>query len=139
MSAPAAAPAMRPDPLLVASAVAYGVAGLALIFAPVETISALGAGAAPAGVWVAQVTGAALFALSQLNWMQRFAAVGGIFGRPVLVPNVAFTTIAFFASVRSWRREPDRLEMAAAAAVLALLGVLFMMRLLARPKVEAAG
>ena len=129
---------MRADPLLVASGLVYGAAGLGLIFLPVETISAIGAGAAPAGVWVAQITGAALFALSQLNWMQRFAKVGGIFGRPVLVPNVVFTTVAFFASVRSWRREPERLEIAVAATVLAVLGMLFMMRLLARPRAEPA-
>ena len=85
---------------------------------------------------MAQLLGAALFALAQLNWLQRFTRVGGIFGRPTLVPNVAFTTVAFFASVRSWRSAPDRLELAVAAGLLAFLGVLFMMRLFARPKPE---
>jgi hypothetical protein len=130
---------MRPDPLLAGSALLFGFAGLVLIFAPVEAMSSIGAGAAPAGVWVAQLLGAAIFALSQLNWMQRFAKVGGIFGRPILVPNLVFATVSFFASIRSWRREPDRYEMAAAALVFALLGVLFMMRLVARPVAEPAG
>jgi hypothetical protein len=129
---------LHADPLLVASALVYGATGLGLIFLPVEIVSAIGAGAAPAGVWMAQITGAALFALSQLNWMQRFAKVGGIFGRPVLIPNVVFATVAFFASVRSWRRDPERIEIAVAAAVLAVLGLLFAMRLLARPAAEPA-
>ena len=139
MSESASGTAMRADPLLVASGIVYGAAGLLLIFLPVETISGIGAGAAPAGAWVAQILGAALFALSQLNWMQRFATVGGIFGRPVLVPNLVFTTVAFFASMRSWRREPGRLEIAATAGLLGVLGILFMMRLFARAKAESAG
>ena len=127
---------MRADPLLAGSALLFGGVGLALIFAPVEAMSSIGAGAAPAGVWIAQLLGAAILALSQLNWLQRFAKVGGIFGRPVLVPNLVFATVAFFASVRSWRNEPDRYEMAVAAAMFALIGVLFLMRLFARTTAE---
>ena len=122
---------MKADPMLTVSSVAFGLSALALIFAPVEVISMLGAGAAPAGVWVAQLLGAALFGFAELNWMQRYSKVGGIFGRPLLVANLAFTTIGAFASVRTWRNEMGRVEVLVAALVLGTLAAWYARRMFA--------
>lgn len=95
---------MKLDPLLFAAAVLHGVAGLAMTFAPDEVVALLG-GASGTAVWVGKLLGAALLGLASLNWLQRHARVGGVLGRPVLLANLMFATVAFWGTVSAWRHD----------------------------------
>ncbi|HLA64473.1 MAG TPA: hypothetical protein VK610_08585 [Rhodothermales bacterium] len=97
---------MKLNPLVLLTAVACAAAGLALTFAPDEVLGALGGGGDPVAVWVGRLLGAALLALAMLNWIQRRAVVAGILGRPLLLTNLLFTTVSFWASVDTWRARP---------------------------------
>ena len=93
---------MTVNRLVLAAALAYGLPGLALTFGPDAALAWAGASAAPIDLWLAQLLGAALLGLAFLNWVQRHTLVGGIYGRPLLLANLMFVTIAFFASARVW-------------------------------------
>lgn len=129
---------MTPNPLLVVAGIAYGVAGLALTFAPHELLPYVGVTASPATAWLGQLLGAALFALAFLNWFLRFTQMAGIHGRPLLVTNLSFSTIAFLASLRHWR-EGGTSVVAGATVVLGALAIGFGARLLrpGRPATSA--
>ena len=62
--------------------------------------------------------------LAFLNWVQRHTLVGGIYGRPLLLANLMFVTIAFFASARVWLDLGGRL-IAVATVVLGLFVLAF--------------
>lgn len=85
---------MRPNPLLIALAMLYGAAGLALTFAPGEIAAAAGATPDRGSAWFAQALGAALLGLAWLNWLHRTTATRGILGRTVLLPNLLFAVTA---------------------------------------------
>lgn len=123
---------MKSDPLLVAPAVLYGAAGLALVFAPAEILASLGGPATSVGAWLAQLLGSALLGLAWLNWLQRSAKVGGIFGRHVLLPNLMFTTVAFWLTLSAWRHQPERLSVLVVGVVFGTLSVLFGIRMFGR-------
>lgn len=119
---------MKINPLLVFAALALAIPGLALTFAPAELLAMTGEAAGPAEHWLAQLLGAALLGLAMMNWMQRYAVVGGELGRPVLVANLLFATAAFFPSIRIWRQIGGALPLGA-AIVCGALAVAFGSRL----------
>ena len=67
------------------SAICLAAAGLLLLFAPRETSATL-TGTASADALV-QLFGAALLGFAAMNWTAKGAALGGIYGRAVLVGN----------------------------------------------------
>jgi hypothetical protein len=69
------------------SALCLGAAGLLLLFAPRETGDALVPAAAGADA-VLQLLGAAFLGFAMMNWTARGAALGGIYGRAVVVGNL---------------------------------------------------
>lgn len=79
----------RPSPLLVISALIYFAAALLLLFAPEEVLTAAGVAASILDMTLLQVIGSAIFGFAMLNWLNRYARVGGIFGRPVVAGNLA--------------------------------------------------
>ena len=129
---------MKLNPLLVAAAIGYSAAGLPLIFAPVEMLTLFGTSPSEGSAWTAQMLGAALMGLAFLDWLQRYAEVGGILGRPVLIANLAFTTIAFFASLSSYRHQAAPAFLAS-AVVLGVLMLAFGIRLFGRPRNTTRG
>jgi hypothetical protein len=119
---------MKPNPLLVAAALLYSIPGLALTFASRETLGAIGIPPSLLTDWLAQLLGAALLGLALLNWIQRHTLVAGIFGRPLLMTNLLFTTAAFFATLRTWRQSESTVLLGATVA-LGALAALFGSRL----------
>lgn len=87
---------MRLNYLLTATALLYGVIGLGLTFAPSEILGVVGAAPSAVGSWLAQALGAALLGFASLNWLSRYTETRGIFGRPVLLPNLVFVTVNFW-------------------------------------------
>src|SRR5450755_3427939 len=124
---------MKLNPLLVAAGIVYFAAGLPLVFAPAEILTGLGASPSDGGAWMAQLLGAALMGLAFLDWMQRYSAIEGILGRSILVANLAFTTIAFFASLSAFRHRGGPAFLTA-AAVLGILAFAFGFRLFGGPR-----
>ena len=85
---------MKPQPILVTSAVLLMSLGGITLFAPEEVAALLAISGQATGAMVLQLLGGALFALGFLDWMNRFATIGGIYGRPVVAANLAFFFIA---------------------------------------------
>ena len=74
--------------------------GVALLFASDVLLPALLPGFPPAAAWLGQLLGAAWLGVAVLNWLQRAAVRGGIYGRPVVFANLAL----YFISALSLRR-----------------------------------
>jgi hypothetical protein len=68
------------------SAICLAVAGVLLLFAPREAGNALLPGVSADGLF--QLLGAALLGFAAMNWTARGAALGGIYGRAVVVGNL---------------------------------------------------
>lgn len=79
----------RPNLLLTTSAVVYLLAAVAMLFAPAELLEALGQAPSAFATSVIQLLGSAIFGFGMLNWMHRHSVIGGIFGRPLVVANLA--------------------------------------------------
>lgn len=85
---------MKLQPILFPSAVLLMGAGAAALFAPDEIAAWLGLPPGVATRALVQLLSGALFGLGMLDWMNRYATVGGIYGRPVVISNFAFFFIA---------------------------------------------
>jgi hypothetical protein len=74
--------------------------GLALLFAPDVLLPALVPGFPPAAAWVGQLLAAAWLGVAALNWLQRAAVLGGIYGRPVVLANGALYLVSALSLLR---------------------------------------
>lgn len=79
--------------LILGTTLVLGLAGAALIFAPVELAAALGAPDPTAMALLLQLYGAALFGLAMTGWMVKDAVVGGVFGRSYVVGNTGHALV----------------------------------------------
>jgi len=88
-----------PARVLTFTAVVLGTAGVALLFAPVETSAYLtGASTSEAS---GQLISAGFLSLAVVNWMGRGAVYGGIYGRPILLGNFLFGFILGTTTLRA--------------------------------------
>jgi hypothetical protein len=117
------------NPLLFLTALLDGLIGLAFVFAPAEILSSIGIPVSVGSTWLAQVLGAALLSLAWLNWLQRYARIGGVLGRTVLLPNLMFTSVGFGLTLSAWRHEPEGTVILIPALLLGSLAVAFGLRL----------
>lgn len=76
------------------SALVLAVAGLVLLFAPDVVLPAVIAGFPAPGAWLGQLLAAAWLGVAALNWLQRKAVLGGIYGRPTVLANLALYFIS---------------------------------------------
>lgn len=84
-----------PRVLMTASAILLSLVGAFCTFAPDVVLRRLGAPVTSALLLVVQMLGALALGHAMLNWISRHALLGGIYGRPVVLGNVAhFTTAA---------------------------------------------
>jgi hypothetical protein len=83
------------------SALVLLLGGLALLFAPDDLLPALAPGFPPAAAWLGQLLAAAWLAMAALNWLQRTAVLGGIYGRPVVLANIALYFITALSLLRA--------------------------------------
>src|SRR4051812_28104358 len=83
--------------LMIASAAVMAAAGLVLTFAPLEVLGVLPTTLLPA----AQLLGALYLGGAITNWMSKSNLVGGVFGRPLAMGNLAHFGIGAMALVRS--------------------------------------
>lgn len=70
-----------------ASAILLLAGGAALLFAADDILPRLVAGFPETGAWLGQLLGGAWLAIAVLNWLNRGARLGGIYGRAVVLAN----------------------------------------------------
>lgn len=122
----------RPNLLLTGSAVLYLLSSIALLFAAEELLRLALGTASELDVALLQLIGAGLFGFAMLNWLSRFSLLGGIYGRPLLVANLAHTATAALMLGHLIER-PVSPWLAAAALAYAALGVAFGAKLFLHP------
>jgi hypothetical protein len=89
-----------------ASAIVLALGGGALLFAPDVILPALVPGFPPDAVWLAQLLAAAWLGVAALDWLQRATLLGGIYGRPTVLANLALYLIGDLSVLRALRA-PD--------------------------------
>jgi hypothetical protein len=115
------------------SAAVLLIGGAALLFAPDVLLPALVPGFPPAAAWLAQLLGAAWLGVAALNWLQRAALLGGIYGRPVVLANLALYFISALSLLRTLLRSAAPLTLWALLVPLALLAAAYGALLLRGP------
>lgn len=83
------------------SAAFLALCGLALLFAADVVLPALLPGFRAADAWLGQMLAAGWLAMAVLNWFNQLTLLGGIYGRAVVMSNVAFYFIAAMVLVRT--------------------------------------
>ena len=73
-----------------ASAAFLAVMGLLLLFASDAMLPMLVGGFPPAMAWIGELVASGWLALAILNWANRKALLGGVYGRPVVLTNAFF-------------------------------------------------
>lgn len=75
--------------------------GIVLLFASDAVLPAVVPGFPPAGAWLGQLLGAAWLGVAALNWLQRNAILGGIYGRPIVLANLALHFVSALSLLRA--------------------------------------
>ena len=83
------------------SAVVLLLGGASLLFAADDVLPVLVPGFPPGGAWLGQLLGAAWLAVAAMNWLQRASVLGGIYGRPVVLPNLALYFVSALTVLRT--------------------------------------
>lgn len=92
---------MQTKTLVYFSVACYSLCGLALIFLPQELLAVAGATSSAPMVLLAQLFGAALLGMAQMNWIARGSMLGGIYGRAVVAGNFTFAFISALLVIRA--------------------------------------
>lgn len=107
---------MTPRLLMTLSSALLGAAGFALLFAPAELQRPLfGGGSIPP--LMVQLWSAALLGLAALNWIGRGMTLGGVYGRALVIGNVAHWTVGALSIFRAALDHPSSAGLWTAAAV----------------------
>jgi hypothetical protein len=111
---------------MAASAAVLAAAGLALLFAADELQGLMSvAGSAPTSAFALQLWGAGLLGLAAANWIARGVTLGGIYGRAIVLGNVAHWTIGGLTGLRAALDRPGASGLWAVAAVYTVFAVAF--------------
>lgn len=76
------------------SAVLLGSCGATLLFAGDEVVEAIAPGSPSVAAAVAQLLGGAWLGVAALNWFTRGHAIGGIYGRPLILCNLTLYLVS---------------------------------------------
>jgi hypothetical protein len=92
--------------LLLSSSVFLAVLGISGTFAPAETLILMGIDPYPAVTVLFQIMGGLYLGFAVLNWMNRHAPMGGIYGKPVASANlIHFLVVALMLLKEVWSKE----------------------------------
>lgn len=108
-------------------------AGAVLLFAPDRVLPSLVIGYPLSGAWLGQLLGAACLGFAALNWLQRNAVIGGIYGRPVVFANLVFYFVSATSLLRLAVDTRRPIAVWWIAIVLVLLAVVYAILLLRGP------
>ena len=115
------------------SAAVLIVAGLLLLFAPDRVLPYLVTGYPEAALWFAQLLGAAWLGMAEINWLNRFAVLGGIYGRPLVVANLTLYLVSSLVLLRAAVRVGSPSAVWPLAAVTTGLAIAYALRLWRHP------
>jgi len=118
--------------LLSTTAAVLAAGGLALLFAPEAVLGLLGHQPF-APLWPMQMLAAAWLGFAILAWVSRGSVAGGIYGRPVVLANLAHFMISALVLVRSALDGRFSLPMGVLLAVTAVLATAYGWRLFQGP------
>src|SRR5687767_8585207 len=99
--------------------------GLVLLFASDAVLPALVPGFPPAAAWLGQLLAAAWLGMAALNWLQRSALLGGIYGRATVSANVTVYVISALSLLRALLGQDAPLALWAALVPLAALAATY--------------
>ena len=130
---------MAPRTLLTATAALLGIAGIALLFLPTELQGLAGTrGGVPLPATVLQLWGAALLGLAATDWVGRGLILGGIYGRALVLGNLAHSTVGALAALRAALDHPGSAPLWAAVTIFGGLAVAFARLLRTHPGPDIA-
>ncbi len=110
------------------SAALLGLSGAALLFASDAILPALVPGVPASAAPIGQLLGAAWLGLAALDWLQRDAVLGGIYGRPVVFANLVLSFVSALSVVGAGPASGAAWAVAGAAGALALAWGLLLFR-----------
>lgn len=116
---------MSSKTLMIASAVALGLAGLATTFAPAELLAAWGAADTAQTMLLVQLLGALYLSFALLNWTAKGVMIGGIYARPVSLGNFLHFAMGALALGKQQFSRPLGLPLIVALVVYAIFAILF--------------
>lgn len=82
------------------SALVLFISGLVMLFAPDVVLPAIISDFPVSGAWLGQLLAAAWLGVAALNWLQRRAILGGIYGRPTVLANAALYFVSALSLLR---------------------------------------
>jgi hypothetical protein len=103
-----------------ASAIVLAGAGIALPFAGDDLLPRLISGFPSQGAWLGQLLAAAWLGIAALNWLNRGARIGGIYGRPIVLTNISVYFISAMVLLRIVALPHAPMAVAVAALVASL-------------------
>ena len=83
------------------SAGVLGATGAVLLFGSDVVLPRVVPGFPAGAAWIGQLVGAAWLGMAGLNWLQRRAVLGGIYGRPVVFANLALYFVSALSLLRA--------------------------------------
>jgi hypothetical protein len=86
--------------LMIFSAAWLLILALAVSFAGVELLEAMGMAVTPAATPLLKLLGAALLGFAMMNWMAKGTMIGGIYARPLAAGNFLYFAIATLSLVK---------------------------------------
>ena len=86
--------------IMTAASLTLGAAGIALSFFPQEITVLLDAHTTTTLTVILQLLGALYFGFAMLNWMAKDSLLGGIYGRPIVVGNMAHFVVGALALLK---------------------------------------
>lgn len=111
--------------LMSISAAFFAMLGAGFTFLPQEILAHVGAPSDGTVVLLMQILGALYLGFAMLNWMNRGSHIGGIYGRPVSMPNFFNSAIGGAALVKWVITDQFALEVAVMALIYSLFTVWF--------------
>ncbi|HEX7326244.1 MAG TPA: hypothetical protein VF292_12975 [Rhodanobacteraceae bacterium] len=115
------------------SALLLGIAGLVLLFASDVVLPGIIAGFPATAAWVGQLLAAAWLGVAVLTWLQRKSILGGIYGRPTVMANLALYFISALSLIAALRGHGAPPVLWLAVAVSGLLAIAYGTLLLRGP------
>ena len=92
---------MKSKYILTACSIVLGIIGILLVFSPQETASILGIGPNQPTLLVLQITGSLYLGFGFLNWMNKNNLTGGIYGRPLIIGNLAHFLVGSLSLIKT--------------------------------------
>ena len=86
--------------LMVSSTVYLGLTGIGLTFLPKELSEYFNASITQSSILVLQILGSLYLGFAMLNWMSKSNLIGGIYGKPLIIGNLAHFLISSLALLK---------------------------------------